>query len=246
MIGPIGPEDTALVFTAHRRPYYMKPTLKSWTQARGYSNLRDRHVFLDPGDRQDEMLSVFAEVDPFLIVHVNDRRHGVLGNPWNALDYAFSSSEVQFAILAEEDLEVSPDVLEYFAFAMNEYSPNEALGVCAYNSGPGLDVGSTHLRNTFDVWIWGLWRESWFSTIRDTWDFDYSTNNGIPGADAGWDHNINRLTHAGKPFVYSEITHSRHTGRLEGSHMQEQWFSQMQPSSFDIARPEGISFYRQT
>lgn len=236
--------SVSLVFTAHKRPYYMRESLESWKQARGYQSLK-RHVFVDPSPRRGEMLSVFAQGDPDLYVHINNEHYGVLGNPWHALNYAFEADKADFVILAEEDLVVTPDVLDYFAFTSMEYQPQEALAVCAYNKEPGNSLGRTFLREGFEVWIWGLWRENWYSKIRDTWDFDYSTNNGVPGIDAGWDHNITRISRQGHPCVYPEVTRSRHIGRLEGSHMQEHWFQTMQPATFDLDRPEEIEFYRE-
>ena len=55
------------------------------------------------------------------VIALNRLRQGVLGNPWLALDHAFGVSPDlhgprDFAILAEEDLIVSPDVLEYFTW----------------------------------------------------------------------------------------------------------------------------------
>src|SRR5690606_27286940 len=43
----------------------------------------------------------------------------------------------------------------------------------------------------FNPLNWGTWKDRWEFYIRDTWDHDYSTNNGRPGYQAGWDWNLN-------------------------------------------------------
>jgi hypothetical protein len=43
----------------------------------------------------------------------------------------------------------------------------------------------------FNPLIWGLWKDRWVDVVRDTWDHDYSTYNGTPGNQAGWDWNLN-------------------------------------------------------
>ena len=53
-------------------------------------------------------------------ITINPQRYGVLGNPWHAFNDGFAVSD--FVVLAEEDLIVSEDVLEYFAWCRACYA----------------------------------------------------------------------------------------------------------------------------
>lgn len=227
--------STKLVFTSFMRPEYLMETLDSWNNARGIRNI-EKQLFLDPSPAQEGMKAVAAQSMPDLEVTVNDHRKGVLTNPWNAIDTAFEDPEVDFVILGEEDLIVSSDILEYFQWAKAAYSPEEALGVCCYTAAQEGSEAHTELGPDFGVWIWGTWRESWFDHIRVTWDHDYSTNNGRPGVDAGWDHNLNRLAKTVKPFVHSAVSRSKHIGEHNGSHMTPSLFATMLCPTFKLDR----------
>lgn len=233
-----------IVFTSFNRPDYLEQVLHSWSQVEGVHDV-PKHMFLEPGPIKNVMLEVVAESDLDIVVHENEVRNGVLHNPWVALDYAFKELNSSFTVLAEDDLIVSKDVLSYFEYASSAYSPDESLGVCSFRmQGNVENPGATFLENAFDVWVWGTWKQSWDQVLRNTWDHNYSTNNGIPGNQAGWDWNISRLTKAGKPFVRSSVSRSQHIGKDRGTHMVPWMFDQFQANTF-LSDRETPTFYRE-
>ena len=97
-----------IAFTVNNRPHYLKETLASWEAVRG---IGDAHLVFRCEPHCPEAVSLCQEVTfADRIVTVNRERSGVLANPWHALEQGSALGE--FVILAEEDLIVSPDVLE--------------------------------------------------------------------------------------------------------------------------------------
>ena len=222
-----------IAFTVHNRPVYLRETLESWSRVRGISN----HLLLfscEPGC--DEAVQVCQEADfaPGVITR-NGQRLGVLGNPHAALDRAFivGYPDTDFAILAEEDLTVSPDVLDYFTWAQRYAAVPKVLGVTTHQhteragglSGAGTadwsDPGAWHF------WVWGTWRDRWEHLLRDSWDFTYTENGGGP-LQRGWDWAIrNRFVlGAGMTMIAPSMSRSQHIGRYGGSHCS--------PADFDV------------
>jgi hypothetical protein len=218
-----------LVFTAHRRPEYLKKSLESWSQVRGIKDLKI-DVFLDLGDKQAEMLEVMENSSLCIEAHVNTERLGVLNNPWHALDHSFDNGS-DFTIIAEEDILVSDDILDYFNAATSMYSADEVLGVCAHTYASFGDPCELKLESRFEVLVWGTWKQSWEQHIRNTWDHDYST--GLSnGSEAGWDWNLSRVSKVTKPFVHPGVSRSQHIGEQEGAHTTPQMYSETLAPTF--------------
>lgn len=234
--------NTALVLTANNRPDYLEETLDSWRKVADIDSV-DKHMFLEPSPFKDIMLEVVRDSDLDITVHENISKNGVLHNPWVALDFAFSGLSADFAILAEDDLVVSRDILKYFKAACSMYSSDEALGICSHSTSSSGDPSLSYLKRTFEVWIWGTWQKSWFDHIRDTWDHNYSTHNGNPGNEAGWDWNLSRLTKKIKPFVHSAVSRSQNIGKYRGTHALPDFFDLTLSKSFDPDR-NTETFYR--
>ena len=226
-----------IVLTAYNRPEYLAETLASWKNVRGIE-ARNIDIFLEPSPVKYEMERVAWDSGLNVVIHHNPVKHGVLHNPWEALEWSFTNQlfPADFTILAEEDVVVSSDVLEYFDLACSMYGPEGALGVCSYTANLGDDMFHVKLAESFEVLTWGTWSESWFSHIRDTWDHDYSTNSGTPGQNAGWDHNLNRLSRTVKPFVHPDVSRCKHIGRNGGVHMTADWFDTISCPTFQLDR----------
>jgi hypothetical protein len=129
-------------------------------------------------------------------------------------------------ILAEEDVEVSDDVLEFFAWA--QFVSNIA---CAWSDAVG-DAQTVEMRRWFNPWCWGTSRTTWETLLRPTWDDDYSHG--------GWD------THIGIDLVeevplhvaFPQQSRSRHFGQWLGVHQDpSKHGSQEMPESFLSHRP---------
>lgn len=183
--------DAALFFTAYDRSNYLSEALASWRQVRGFYDW-PVVAMIEPSYSQQKMVELFEELEhPNLKIIVNPKRYGVLHHPWVGFQTLFD--RYNFVVRAEDDLIVSTDILEYFEWANQEYRNQEYIScVNAFTFGSG-DSSQIEERTLFNPLIWGTWRDRWTGFMRSTWDHDYSTNNGTPGVQAGWDWNLNRI-----------------------------------------------------
>jgi hypothetical protein len=227
---------TELVFTAYNRPFYFKEVIESWNNVRNLQNW-NASFFIEPSEIQDEMIELAFNLNTSVATLVNPERVGVLTNPWNALNDAFERG-ADFAVLAEDDVVVSQDILEFFEWTALEYQTGH--NVLAVNAFSQLeDEGKTNqiiLDNKFSPLIWGVWRNRWEDYLRDTWDKSYSTGNA-DGSEAGWDWNINRIIAANDLKIVKPL-HSRsdHIGEFLGTHMTPDLFDQSRGFNFSQAR----------
>lgn len=221
----------AVVFTAFDRTDYLKQTLLSWKDV---AAKEDYHFFfkLEPSTNKTRMINrienfrIESKVNLSLIE--NPEKCGVLVNPWEALDMLFSQG-YDFVILAEDDIEVSDDILQYFnQISENHKDDSEVLAVCAssrelWNKNDNPSNYSKH--QAFSPLVWGTWKDRWYTYLRDTWDKDYSTGeNGIGG---GWDWNIalRVMPQNNLKCIYPEKSRSKHIG-IKGVHMVREDYDQ--------------------
>lgn len=183
----------ALVLTAFDRPEYWAPVCESWgrVDTAGW----DVILRLEPSDSgtQEHMKNLFIEFfgDEHRII-VNPERLGVLLHPWVAFESLFLEG-YDFVVRAEDDLVVSTDVLRFFESASEVFDGDKSVASVHAFNGTGstehhrVDVGP----DGFNPWVWGTWADRWREYIGPTWDRDYSTYNGYPGNQSGWDWNLN-------------------------------------------------------
>jgi hypothetical protein len=187
---------TAVLLTAFDRPHYLAPVLDSWAEVRGLHGWHLR-VAVEPSGSVDD---VVALVEAFVRrtghadteVVVNPVRLGVLENPYVHLEALFGAG-YGFVVRAEDDLLVADDVLELFAHVATTYAEEPAVATAhAFSPGPvGPGPGELGREGAFCPWVWGTWRDRWLDLLGPTWDRDYSTYNGSPGFETGWDWNLN-------------------------------------------------------
>ena len=204
-----------VVFTVGGRRKYLEETLASWEKVRGIESAT--LVFLVEPTYDTQLLvdglagSDFAALS---LVHMNKDRRGVSGNPWHAMQTGFRLAD--FVILAEEDTPVSTDVLEYFAWARDEYKVwADIKAVCAHQIGEPLGGEGDVLRSKhFSPVVWGTWRETWLDLFRDDW-----------GGPRGWDANLNEiLQEKGGRVVIPARSRSQHIGEHGGAHCTPGYF----------------------
>lgn len=206
-----------LVFTAYNRPYYLQDSINTWNQVRSLKQW-NATFYIEPSDITDQMVDQALRLETTTTVVVNPEKLGVLVNPWNALNNAFLNG-ADFVVVAEDDIAVSQDVLEYFEWASIEYEgAKNVLCVNAFSFIGGRPNEVTQHRK-FSPLVWGVWRDRWEQHLRDTWDKDYSS--GKPdGSEAGWDWNINRILQNKQLNVLSPVqSRSDHLGEYAGTHM---------------------------
>lgn len=237
--------ELSVVFTAYRRPLYWDRVLWSWSQVRGITEVPVT-VFLEPSDHQESMAALVRYRLPHAQVLVNSRRLGVLTNPHQALSHAFVNDKAQFAVLAEDDVVVSSDILEYFRWASQQWADPFLLGACAFSRQRAHlhSPAEVEALSDFNPLVWGTWSDRWFRDLDKTWDHDYSSG-PEPGNQQGWDWNIRLRVLNGRHFLFPRLSRSDHIGKEGGVHMLPQDFSNSTAPTFQQDR-EVCKFYRAT
>lgn len=220
--------ELMVVFTATERPEYLRDTIATWRRVRGIDDVAVR-IHLEPTARTVEMRDLITELWPEVEIRENEHRLGVLSNPWRALATAFE--EASFVVLAEDDVQVSSDVLEYMAWARDEFRDDpEVLAVCAYDThleseGHEFGLGDVTKQRWFSPLVWGTWEDRWISRLRDTWDHDYSQ--------MGWDWNVrNGVMGQELVCVFPRRSRSTHIGQFGGTHLPPNQFAETQAGTF--------------
>lgn len=227
-----------VVFTAFHRVNYLREAVSSWNQA---ANILDwpMSYLLEPTSVAIEqaMLKEFSRLEcAELNGVINDHRMGVLRNPHAAMISGFAAGN-DFVILAEDDIIVADDVLEYFDWAMNEYKEDKSvLGILAFSrvtlDSSKKDASLVSRTKVFCPLVWGTWRDRWESLVEPNWDLDYSS--GLSdGSCAGWDWNMMRVAvNEDKDFIYPQLSRSDHIGKFGGTHTLEAAFPDTQAPTF--------------
>lgn len=185
----------AIFLTAFDRLPYLQETLYSWDRVR---DLHNWHfvAMIEPSPVQEQVRQEFEE---FILrsgildfeIRINPQVYGVLHHPWVGFEQLFSQN-YDFVVRAEDDLVVADDVLEFFNHVAYEFLDEPSVATAqAYSGSLWGDPGDIRLSDDFSPWVWGTWRDRWKNLLGPTWDHDYSTYNGSPGQQAGWDWNIN-------------------------------------------------------
>jgi len=217
-----------IALTVHNRPAYLKQVLESWAMVRGIG--RAEMIFrCEPGCEETVALCDQVTFARKATTIVNREKFGVLANPWHAMESAFATG-APFAILGEEDIRVSDDVLEMFASAQHGYGSDlDVVAVCAGGYGEEYPDGGEPdalIRDQhFSPIVWGTWKDRWDSFFRDTWDFTYASR--------GWDWNVNRLIkEQGRHVVIAPCSRSLHIGEHGGTHCAPGFYPQTVAASF--------------
>jgi len=220
-----------------QRQKYLREALDSWGQVRG---IQDWHLLfaLEPCRLNFPVAEFthwahrsFASAE----VSVADQRLGCLRNTRRAMRLAFAAG-AEFAVLAEEDLLVSQDVLEYFGWAREAYGSDEKVAVvCAHSlrtagGGPADVVRSSW----FNPLVWGTWKDRWEDFINPTWGpFESNLES--------WDNNLRmQVNSSGREAVFPVYSRSLHIGQtstLTGTPLSEYFYRGALSSTFTEARP---------
>ena len=218
------------------REKYLRETLSSWGRVRG---VQDWHLVfaLEPcrhafpvAEFAQWVRRCFASAE----VVVADSQLGCLRNTRRAMRLSFDRG-AEFAILAEEDIRVSDDVLEYFTWARDTYAAEEQVtAVCAHSlrteAGGDADVV---LREWFNPIVWGTWKDRWDTFIEPGWG-------AYEGNAESWDNNLRvQVALAGRQSVFPVRSRSLHTGQtstLTRAPLSEYFYQQALSSSFTAHR----------
>jgi hypothetical protein len=224
-----------LVFTAYNRPLYLQQSIDSWNQVRGI-NQWPVTFHIEPSEVQNEILDIVFQLNTTVTAVVNPEKLGVLVNPWNALNSAFEAG-ADFVVIAEDDIAVSQDTLEFFSWTAEEYSGSKnVLCLNAFSQFGGPKANEIMQHQKFSPLVWGIWRDRWEEHLRDTWDKDYSTGKA-DGSEAGWDWNINRILAQKDMRVIGPLqSRSDHLGEFDGTHMTPEFYASSRGIDFTQTR----------
>lgn len=224
------------MMAAFNRPEYQRQTLESWSTARGFFET-PVHVQLEPSPKQDEVIQLLRDLGhPDLTISVNERVLGPLHNPWVGMNTMFEGG-FDFVLSADDDLPVSEDILEYFAWAKDAFQDDEAVAcVSAYRREVQGGEYQVRREDEFHSWVWGTWADRWFDTISPTWDHDYST--GEFDYNKGFDWNLKQRVLPSRGMWCARPLTSRVTNiGVHGAHGTPDLFEQSE--SFWESRPQG-------
>lgn len=212
-----------VVITGFNRPEYMRQTIASWAKVRGIENV-PVEFHLEPG--HPEVWEVCADAPFPSAVYVAGEHQGVQRNPWKAANHAFRSSD--FAVLAEDDIIVGADTIEYFLWAEEEFRfRDDVLAVSAANQGAGdpADLAAVSAECRFSGWVWGTWKDRW-KFIGPDWTFNYEHR--------GWDYRLNLYWCQEERYrtVVPHMSRAQHIGQYGGTHCTPGQFEELQSRCF--------------
>jgi hypothetical protein len=250
--------DIAICTTAWKRPYYLRETLAAWERVRWIGQVRHFQVSLGASGRLEEARTVISELTagsyhfPMnLAVYEDD---GNLG-PWrvnaNAFIRAFEDPKVDFVFMAEEDILVADDVLEYIGWAHEEFADDkEVLVVNAHSrcgqgwdgpdvkDDPDADPAIVRLMPYFNQWGWGTWRDRFEGVLLPQWDYDGTSGTAMQ---SGHDWNIHLRSMRGHVAVTPDASRTQHIGDKEAWAANEYTLSWSKAASFRRSR-EPVAF----
>lgn len=218
------------------RPRYLRAALESWYLARGVQEVRllARHEPVPPlhyADLENGMKAAFADCS---VVH-NPEHLGCAGNTRRVLADAFRDG-ADFAILAEEDMVVASDVLEYFTWAAETYRDDHQVATVSGHAfsckKPAHDA--VVRRRWFNPQLWGTWKHEWETFVSHEW-------RGISGNEEAWDANLRqRFADTGMQSVFPLVSRVQHIGEvstLTRPPLAEHFYQQFRSQCFEPAIP---------
>lgn len=203
-----------------------------------------RHLFMiEPTPFKAEMKALISKYElENSIVHENPYCFGVLNNPWYGMNKAFEQG-ANFAFVAEEDVIVSDDILEYVEWCRDNTQAPNVLGVCANQRAQAIpeDPNLVWKNHRFCPVGWGTWKLAWYQYLRESWDHNYTSGGRH---DSGWDWNINLrvIPKHNQTFIWPAVSRTDHIGELGGQHMLPHDFAASTAPTFEAHRCAGIEF----
>lgn len=206
--------EVVIAFTVSgQREKYLKRALDSWAAVRGIDQAG--LVFcVEPVKTfpLDNFRHWVSSTFPVTAVRPNPSVFGCLKNTKQAFDSAFHMG-ARLAVMAEEDLVVSADVLEYLTWAMAEYEHDqEVAAVCCHvKESQSADASLAVRVPWFNPLVCGTWKDRWEGLWRPSWK---PWEGGLDQNQA-WDNNMRIvLSHKGKRSVFPVLSRVSHIGEL--------------------------------
>lgn len=232
-----------------RREKYLHETLRSWAAVRGVQDV-GMLFSVEPPRRSHFPFPEFKNWASAMFRHasfeVNERNLGCKDNTREAMGRAFAGG-AEFAVLAEEDVLVSADVLEYMTWASGEFEGREGvLAVCAHVlDSKAAEPGSVTLAPWFNPLVWGTWPARWKSVFMPEVFRQTETT--------AWDGQLRTaLRRAGGLCAYPVLSRSLHIGEsslLTPEPLQSKFFADARSRCFSpdyqVEEYREVSFERE-
>ncbi len=215
----------SLVFTAYDRVDYFAQTMASWSQVRGFHDWVPV-VFLEPSTKADRMEAIAKNAGARVVRNDRQRKQS---NPWDAFNFGFEELGQDFVVLAEDDIVVAADILEYFHWIADTYAGTGIFSATAYSRNTDvhpIDYGRVLKAQQFSGLVWGTWSDVWAADMKNTWDHDYSSGQST-GTPTGWDWNLNLRIRGDRHCIHPRLSRSDHIGEY-GEHVS--------PANFHVTR----------
>jgi hypothetical protein len=146
-----------------------------------------------------------------------------------AVSALFADPAVEFVIAGEEDIVVSDDALEYFAWAAERFADDkQVLLVNGHDEGgqgwdkPGIgalngdaDQYAARLNQVFNPWCWGTWRDRWNRVLKPQWDWECDSG-GTLDSGHDWQVATRIIPRGGYLCVTPDASRSQNIGKDGG------------------------------
>ena len=219
---------------AYNRPDALRRTLESWWEV-DLSGVEFR-VHIDGPNAEVE--AVAAEFPHPVIVQEANR--GSEMHAWYVFNQAFDVDGVDYCVLAQDDVEVTSDVLDYFRYCDEQF--RERKQVLLASTGGASRCGDVSrlyevylggAQGIFSSTVWATWPDRWTQWLKTYW---WESNRPrTMGADIWIDHRVIPINHLlatntrwgrGKPFALG--THISDANIL-ADHRPKPWAGDVTP-----------------
>lgn len=209
----------AVAFTVScQRQRYLREAINSWAQVRGVQDAM--LVFaLEPlyNFPLNEFVDFLKRSFKNWRVVTSTEHLGCLRNTRRAMELALG--EAEFAAVAEEDLEVATDTLEYLAWAREAYRDDQQVqAVCAHARASKLTDEAAVVRAPwFNPLVWGTWKDRWESFFGPEWGPQEDSANP-----ESWDRKVMMsMRDKGTCSVFPVRSRSIHRGEVSTQYIYE-------------------------
>ena len=216
---------------AYNRPDALRRTLESWSKV----DRTDVEFYIHIDGPNAELHAIAAEFTPNVITQ--DRNRGSEMHAWFVFNKSFDEDGVDYCVLAQDDVEVTTDVLDYFRYCDEQFRDHQDV-LLASSGGASREHDlsmyyQVDLARTFSSTIWATWPDRWTQWLKDYWWG--SARPRTMGADIWIDHRVMPLNHLratvarwgrGKPFgLGTHITDEA----LLAAHQPNPWAGDVTP-----------------
>ncbi len=198
-----------ILITAYSRPKYTKRCLDALSKVRGIEKCQ---LFFqnDWGGGCGSLREAYEWTACPISIVLNKSNLGCNGNALAGLTRAFEADEM--VGLIEDDIEVSPDWLEFIQ--RPEFRSPDINAISTFRNHqkpPEMDRDGYERSNDFVAWGWATWRDK-FEKFKHLW-------NDLP-SDVSWDHRLRAdfFSHHPNSVIRPKLGRSFNYGKENGTY----------------------------